>query len=419
MRAEILAVGTELLLGQIQDTNSTYIAEQLAASGVECYFQTRVGDNIDRIEAALLVALERSDAVIVCGGLGPTQDDLTREAIAKVMRVRLVEHEEARRLLTEVFARRNRPMSPNNLRQAEVPQGASIIPQRIGTAPGLCCPVGDKVVYALPGVPDEMKEMLARFVLVDLRARSGEPGVIMSRTIRTWGLGESLLSERLSERIDELDRLGRSATGDEPVPTLAFLASGIEGIKVRVTVRARGTSQAQRALDAEEQVVRAILGDIVFGIDDETMEFAIGRLLVARGLRLSVAESFTGGLVASRAVAVRGASEWFVGGIVSYASEVKHELLAVREGPVVSEAAAISMAEGVRKLLHSDVGLSTTGVAGPDPQEEIAPGNGFVGISIEGKAPEAIALQIGGGRNNVRAIATISALDALRHRLLG
>jgi nicotinamide-nucleotide amidase len=415
MRAEIVAVGTELLLGQIIDTNSSYIAEQLAIAGIDCLYQTRVGDNQARIVEALRHGLTRADAVIVCGGLGPTQDDITREAIAETMGVELERNDEALKLLEEVFRSRlgrGRPMAQNNLRQADAPVGARLIPQVIGTAPGLICPVGDGVIYAVPGVPDEMKEMIARAVVPDLLARSGTTSVILSRTLRTWGMGESVLAETIAHRLDALDLVGPGA------PTIAFLASGIEGVKVRVTVKADDREKAIAVLDAEEAELRAILGDVVFGVDDETMEFAIGALLRARSWRFAVAESFTGGLIASRIVSIPGASEWFAGGVVAYASDVKHALLGVPEGPVVSLEAAAAMAEGVRRVTGADVALSTTGVAGPDPQEGIAPGTGFIGIALPGEPAVGQPLNLFGGRNRAREIATISSLDVLRHRLL-
>jgi nicotinamide-nucleotide amidase len=411
VRAEIVAVGTELLLGQIVDTNSTWIAEHLAGAGIDCLFQTRVGDNLERIVEVLEVALGRSDAVVVCGGLGPTQDDITREAIATVMGVPLRRDPALLAAVEAVFAARGRQMAPINAKQADLPVGASPIAQRIGTAPGLVCPVGDKVVYALPGVPDELREMVERAVLPDLLARSGERAVIVSRTLRTWGTSESGLAEIVAPRLEALDEAGPGA------PTIAFLASGIEGIKLRLTVKAESVDAAATVLDAEEAEVRALVGDAVFGVDDETMEHAVGELLVARGLSFAVAESFTGGLIASRVVALPGASRWFRGGVVAYASAVKHAVLDVPEGPVVTPAAAVAMAEGVRRLLGADVGLATTGVAGPDPQEGQAPGTGFAGIALPGTVGEAVALRLAGSRERIRQIGTISALDELRRRL--
>ncbi|MFY8239234.1 MAG: competence/damage-inducible protein A, partial [Ilumatobacteraceae bacterium] len=222
-------MGTELLLGQIIDTNSSYIGEQLAAVGIESHLQLKVGDNLARVVAAIRLALQDADAVILCGGLGPTHDDLTRDAVAEVMGVPLEHNEHIATLITELFAKRNRYMAPNNLNQAQVPRGATIIEQTRGTAPGLICPVGAKVMYAMPGVPHEMHDMLARAVLPDLLSRSGEASVISSRVLRTWGDSESSLNEKLDPIITELETLGN--------PTLAFLASGWEGIKVRLTAK--------------------------------------------------------------------------------------------------------------------------------------------------------------------------------------
>ncbi|MGA2211100.1 MAG: competence/damage-inducible protein A [Acidimicrobiales bacterium] len=412
MRTEIVAVGTELLLGQIVDTNSTYIGEQLAASGLDCHFQTCVGDNLARIVLALRTALARSDAVIVCGGLGPTQDDITREAIAEVMNVPLRRDPAVLEAIREMFASRRREMPANNGRQADVPDGAAVIPQTMGTAPGLICPVGRKVVYAMPGVPYEMHDMLARAVLPDLRERAGDAAVIASRTLRTWGLSESGLAEILAPRIEVL---GDGAAG---VPTIAFLASGIEGIKVRLTVKAADEATAAAALDAEVTEIRPLLGRSLFGVDDDTMESVVGQLLSDRHWTIGLAESLTGGLVASRIVSIAGASRWFRGSIVSYATEVKHSVLGVSEGPVVSESAAREMASAAARVLGADVGLAVTGVAGPATQDDLPPGTVYAGIALPGHEPEAVLLRVPGDRDRVRQMATISALDVVRRRLI-
>jgi len=411
-----VAIGTELLLGQIQDTNSAWLGEQLAAAGIDSHFHQAVGDNPRRMVMALRVALSRSDAVIVCGGLGPTQDDITREAIAEVMNVDLVVDEGIVAVIAEMFSSRGREMSDNNRRQAEVPVGAAIIPQARGTAPGLICPVGNKVVYAVPGVPYEMSEMFERAILPDLRARIGDDdaAVIRSRVLRTWGSSESGLAEAVAPRFDHHATAGAGIT-------VAFLASGIEGIKVRLTAKAADEATAVALLDAEEAEVLALIerryGDIVFGRDDETMEHAIATLLLDRGLTLGLAESITGGLIASRLVAVEGASAWFRGGIVSYATAVKQDLLAVPEGPVVSAPAAIAMAEGARRQLGSDIGLSVTGVAGPTTQDDQPAGTVFVGLALPDRPTEAVELHLPGDRPRVRAYAAISALDSLRRAL--
>lgn len=410
MRCEIVAVGTELLLGQIVDTNLSWMGEQLAMRGIEHLRQTKVGDNQARIVSVLREVLDRADAIIVCGGLGPTQDDITREAIAEVMGVELVRHDELAVFIRDLFERRGRTMPENNLRQADVPEGAIPIEQRTGTAPGLICPVGERVIYAVPGVPYEMREMLERAVLPDLERRAGVRQVFVSRTLRTWGESESRIAELLAPRVDVLD-----ATGN---PTLAFLASGIEGIKVRLTARADDAAGAAALLDAEEAEVRALLDDLVFSSADEPMEAVVGRMLVERGLTVAVAESFTGGLVASRMVAIPGASDWFRGGVVAYASDVKHTLLGVPEGPVVSEAAAKAMADGVRRRLGADIGLSTTGVAGPTEQEGQPPGTVWLGLAL-GVDVDAIQIRLPGDRDRVRQMAVISLVDRLRHRLSG
>ena len=409
MRCEIVAVGTELLLGQIVDTNSSWMGEQLALAGIEHQRQTKVGDNLPRIVGCIREALDRADAVIVCGGLGPTQDDITREAIAEVMGMPLVRHPAIGEVIRDLFERRGRTMPENNLRQADVPDGATIIEQRIGTAPGLICPVGEKVVYAVPGVPHEMKEMLERAVLPDLRERAGGRRVIVSRTLRTWGESESGVAERLDPRLRALDAVGN--------PTIAFLASGIEGIKVRLTASADTDAAARALLDAEQAEVLAELGDLVFSTEDLPMEAEVGRLLVARGRTLAVAESLTGGLLASRIVAVPGASAWFRGGVVAYATDVKTSLLGVPPGPVVSEAAACAMADGVRRSLGADIGVATTGVAGPTEQDGEPPGTVWLGLAIDDRV-DAVKVRLPGDRDRVRQMAVISAIDRLRRRLV-
>lgn len=420
MRAEVISIGTELLLGQIVDTNGAWLGQQLALAGIDCTHRQTVGDNLERIVRALELALERADAVVVCGGLGPTQDDITREALAVVMGAPLVQDDDVADRILEKFAARGRRMPANNMRQALVPKGASAIadPQP-GTAPGLICPVGEKVIYAVPGVPYEMQTILNGAVLPDMRRRSGAPMVIRSRMLRTWGESESGLAERLADHIHTLDASGEA--------TLAFLASGIDGIKVRITVKADTDAEAAKVLDAQDTQLRELLGDLVFGVDDVSMEHAVAALLAERGLTLAVAESLTGGLVAARLVNVPGASSWFRGGVVAYASDVKRDLLAVPPGPVVSEPTARAMATGVRELFGADVGLGVTGVAGPDTQDGEAPGTAYlaaVGAQRAGShdpdepATTAIRVTLPGDRERVRQFACISVLDLLRRCLL-
>ena len=410
MRCEVVAVGTELLLGQIVDTNSSWIGEQLALAGIDSFFQTKVGDNHARLVASLRLALDRSDAVIVCGGLGPTHDDITRDAIAEVMGVDLELDEDTAARIEAMFTSRGRRMPANNFRQAEVPRGAvAIADPQPGTAPGLICPVpgtgepdrpgSEKVIYAVPGVPREMKILIGEAVLVDLVRRAGVTSTIVSRTLRTWGESESGLAERLAPVVADLDRSGSV--------TLAYLASGIEGIKVRLTAKGPDRSAALAVLAVEEERVRAELGELVFGVDDETIEHAVLVALRERGLTLGLAESLTGGLM---------------GSIVSYASDVKFSVLGVPEGPVVTAEAAMAMATGARRVLGSDVAVAVTGVAGPDPQGGLAPGTVYVGLDLgdlDGpKGAEAFEVKLPGGRAEVRQFSVITAMNALRTRLL-
>jgi nicotinamide-nucleotide amidase len=429
MRIEIVAVGTELLLGQITDTNSQWLGEHLAAVGVTSQFHQAVGDNHDRIVLAFRTALARSDGIIVCGGLGPTHDDITRDAIAEVMNAPLRRDDSVVEAIRSMFSSRGREMPDSNLRQADVPEGATIIPQTNGTAPGLICPVGHKVIYAVPGVPYEMAEMFERGIVPDLRRRMVErgeaSGVIASRVIRTWGMSESGLAEALAGHIQELDLPSGTpvdgAGGTGQGATIAFLASGIEGIKVRVTVRAEDGPAAAQLLDVEEAEIRRVLslaaGDVVFGVDDEAIEDAVAREVTALGLTLGLAESLTGGLASSRLVNVPGASRWFRGSVVSYASQVKFAVLGVPEGAVVSEEAARAMAEGACRVLASDVGLSITGVAGPDSQDDQPPGTVFVGLARVGLPALSFRFNVPGDRDRVRQYATIAALDLLRRTL--
>ncbi|MCX6514666.1 MAG: competence/damage-inducible protein A [Actinobacteria bacterium] len=409
MRCDVVAIGTELLLGQIVDTNSSWLGEQLSAAGIDSCLQVKVGDNLNRMVKAIRQTLEDADAVIICGGLGPTHDDITREAIAEIMGVELEFNDEVGMAISEMFASRNRRMPEINMRQAMVPKGANIIEQRRGTAPGLICPVGNKVIYAVPGVPYELYEMFERAILPDLLVRSGSVSVISSRVLRTWGESESGLNERLFGVIEELESVGN--------PTLAFLASGWEGIKVRLTAKAATRPEVVSILDEWEQKVRAAIGDIVFGIDDDTMESVVLQMLRDRGLTLGLAESVTGGLVSGRLTNIAGASDVLRGAVVSYASEVKFDVLGVTNGPVVSPEAAVEMAVGAQRVLGADVALSLTGVAGPAEQEGQRPGTLCIGVALPNGVTASSVVQLPGARDQMRQLSVISALDFLRRQL--
>lgn len=413
MRCDVLAVGTELLLGQIIDTNSAWMGEQLAANGIDSLVQVKVGDNITRITSMLRRMLGDADAVIVCGGLGPTHDDLTREAIAAVMGAELVVDEAIGDVIRAMFESRGRRMSENNLRQAMVPVGATPIPQTRGTAPGLICPVSvggvAKVVFAVPGVPHEMHDMFERGILPELDRRSGDPSVIASRVLLTWGESESGLNERLDDVIAELDGDGN--------PTLAFLASGWNGLKIRLTAKAPSRADCDGLLDHWETRLRAELGALVFGVDDQSMESVVLDMLGHRGWSLGLAESVTGGLVGARLTGIPGSSAVFRGAVVSYATDVKQTVLGVSDGPVVTEAAALEMAQGARRVLGCDVALALTGVAGPGEQDGMPAGTLCVGL-VWPEGELTTTLRVPGRRQQMREFSVISSLDLLRRTLL-
>jgi nicotinamide-nucleotide amidase len=375
-----------------------------------------VGDNEERIAAVLREALDRADAVIVTGGLGPTQDDVTREAVAAVAGVALRRDPAIERWLEERFARFGRQrMARMNLRQADVPEGARTIDNPRGTAPGLIVEVGGKPLYAVPGVPREMEGMLERVVLPDLAARAGEGRAIVSRTLRTAGVGESLLAERLTPLWESTAAAGEGVT-------MAYLASPGE-VRVRLTAVDATREDALARIGPVEQAVRDELGTVVYGFDDETLEQAVTRLLGERGQTLATAESLTGGLVGGRVTSVPGASDHYRGGVVAYATEAKATVLGVDQklldehGPV-SEPVAGAMAEGVRRAFAADVGLATTGVAGPTEQGGHPVGDLCLAVA-DAVGTVTVTRRAPGDRAQVRAWSTTLALDLLRRRLEG
>jgi len=362
------------------------------------------------------LALSRSDAVICTGGLGPTQDDITRDAIAQVMGVELETDEALIEKIQEMWGLSGRRMPENNKLQARIPVGASPIPVQPGTAPGIVADFDykgeTKVIYAVPGVPWEMQDMMNGFIIDDLVKRSGITAIIRSRTLRTWGTSESGLAEQLA---DEIDRLDQSGTADGGV-TLAFLASGIEGLKVRITAKGADEETVAALLDDEESRVRDIIGPIVFGLDDQTMESVVLDLCSEQGLTLGTAESLTGGLIAQRLTATPGSSKAFRGGVITYATDVKAAVLGAPEGPSVSEEMVEAMALGACETLGADVSIATTGVAGPDGWEGIPPGTVWIATCVDGEV-ESHLLRYKTDRNRTRSYTTISALNALRKRL--
>lgn len=406
VRAEVVGVGTEILLGQIANTNVVTISRALAAIGVDCVLHVAVGDNEERIASVLADACARSDAVVVTGGLGPTQDDVTREAVARLTGRLLVRDPEVVEEIRARFARMGRAMPPANERQADRPEGALLLPNPLGTAPGFRVEHGRAAIFALPGVPHEMEAMLEGHVLPDLSARSGAGTRIVSRVVRTAGQSESGVADALAPVWDAM-----------PADvTMAYLAGGGE-VRVRLTAKGDDAAAVASALDAAERDVRARLGPLAFGVDDESLEVVAGRLLRARGWTLGVAESLTGGMVGARVTDVAGASDYFRGSIVAYSTQAKAAVLGVDPallsdpGPV-SAAVARAMASGARRALDADVGLATTGVAGPAEQDAPV---GTVLLAVDGPLGAADrGIGLPGGRANVRALATTAALNLLR-----
>jgi nicotinamide-nucleotide amidase len=403
MRCEVVAVGTELLLGQIVDTNSSWIGEQLALAGIDSHFQVKVGDNFDRMVFCIRQALDRSDAVICCGGLGPTQDDITRNVIAKIMGVEMVRDDAIAAHIRDIFEGRGRVMPENNLRQADVPVGATTIPQMPGTAPGLVCPLTvdgvDKVIYAVPGVPHEMREMMLGTVLDDLRRRGGDASVIRSRVLRTWGYGESAIAETLAHRVDALDESGHA--------TIAFQASGIEGIKVRITTKAPDEAAAEAIIAAEETLIRELLGDYIFGIDDESMETVVLKMLRGRGLSFAAAENLTGGILSSRMTALDPGMDIFRGATIAPHGTNENALT------LAGEDRALAAASHAREMIGTDIGIAALA---PPEGEDHPPGTVFVAVVLPDYA-EAKTVALPGVLSRMRSYAVITALDLLRKRL--
>jgi len=392
MRCEVVAIGTELLLGQIVDTNSSWIGEQLALAGIDSHFQTKVGDNFERMKSSIQQGLDRSEAVICCGGLGPTQDDITRDVIANIMGVDLIRDEAIVEKIRHMFESRGRIMTDNNRRQADIPAGASPIPKMPGTAPGLYCPVDNKVIYAVPGVPYEMREMMEHFILSDLQKRSGQRAVIRSRVLRTWGNSESGLAETLGDRIQQLDKTGN--------PTLAFLASGIEGIKVRITAKAEDEAAAVQILGDEEAVLRQLLGDIVFGVDDETIETVVLNSLRKKDMTVAVAETLTGGVMSSRLTSSDPEMTSFKGAIVFKGIE----------NGVTGTDRALLAAKKAKETYNTDVSVAAVE---PCTSEGKPRGTVYLGVMI-GDTSFVEEVGLPGDRNRLRNYAVISLMNYCR-----
>lgn len=409
MIVEVIAVGTELLLGQTVNTNAARIGSRLADAGLEHRYSTVVGDNQERMVGTIALAMSRSDAIVITGGVGPTQDDITREAISEVTGRRLLFSEEYADQLRRWWASRGREMPESNLKQAEYPEGAELLDNPKGTAPAIQLEHDSTWLFALPGVPAELEALLDLHVIPALRHRAGD-GAVVSRIIRTYGESESRVGEMLADLYVP-----------DGNPSMAFLASAAE-IKIRLTAQAATNEQAEVLIAPVERAVTERMGRLVFGLDDDTIERIILRQAADNGWTIATAESATGGMVASRITAVPGASKVFRGAIVAYQEDLKTMNLGVpdqliRDHGVVSEPVAIAMADGAAQVLAADVAISVTGSAGPDPQER-AVGTMVVAVHTP-QATMARTLSLPGDRERVRTYTTTGALHLARLAMSG
>ena len=409
MRTEIIAVGTELLLGEIVNTDAPMIAQGLAELGIGVYFQTVCGDNPDRLKSVLEVAKQRADLIITTGGLGPTADDLTKETIAAAFGKGLVRDEESMARLREHF--KGRTMTQNNEKQADVPEGSTVFQNDWGTAPACAFEGEGCLVIMLPGPPRECTPLFREKVMPFLEKRRG--GALCSRYVKVFGMGESEMASRLSRQMDTWEN-----------PTAAPYAKEGECL-VRITAMGKNKEEAFAMTEPAVREVRQVLGDVVYGVDVDSLEQVVVQEMTARGLTLATAESCTGGLMGKRITDVPGASACYLGGVVSYQNEVKENLLGVRHETLitkgaVSEDTACQMAQGVRKALGADIGISTTGVAGPGggtPEKPV--GLIYVGISTGDKTWAVRILRPRQSRESLRRLASSTAFDLVRRHLEG
>ena len=412
MGTELLTIGTELLLGQIVDTNASWMAQRLAEAGVDVFYKSTVGDNWNRIEAAIRLAMSRADVVLMTGGLGPTEDDLTREVLAAVLGRPLRLDPQVLAAIEQRFAHRRVAMPQNNRKQAMVPEGAEVLHNPRGTAPGLWVRHGERALACMPGVPSEMRPMLLDQVIPRIRENFGIQSRIVSRVLKTCGISESTLDQRIGDYFRDMRN-----------PTIGVLAHAGE-IHVRLTCKGDDLGEIVAMLDELEGKIRARLGHLIFGRDEEKLEAVVGRLLRERKATLAVAESCTGGLVASRLTDIAGSSDYFERGVVAYSLGAKECLLSVppsliEQHGVVSLDVARAMAAGVRRMSGTALGLATTGIAGPGGGTAAKPvGLVCVALAWDGGGG-AREFRLLGDREQVKYRGAQMALEMLRRHLLG
>ncbi|MCM3214672.1 competence/damage-inducible protein A [Niallia taxi] len=396
MNAEIIAVGSELLLGQIANTNAQYISKQLAQLGINVYFHTAVGDNPARLKEAIEVAESRSNLLVFTGGLGPTKDDLTKETIAGHLGKELVFDEAALHSIEQYFVRSKRQMTENNKKQALVLEESRILANDHGMAPGMFLEKDSRFYMLLPGPPKEMQPMFDAYGYVALQEKLTTKELIASRVLRFFGIGESLLETEILDLIEKQSN-----------PTIAPLAGEGE-VTLRITCKHDSQEEAERLIDEAEKAIFERVGEFFYGYDDTTLAKELSKELGKHGLTISAAESLTGGLFQQEMTNIPGAGNVFSGGVVCYTNEVKQNVLSVKEETiandgVVSEQCAIELAENVAKLIDTDIGISFTGVAGPDELEGHPVGTVYIGISIKGQPTTCEKLLLGGGRSANRS----------------
>lgn len=408
MEAEILCVGTEILLGDILNTNAQYLSRRLAELGINVFYQSVVGDNPKRLKEAYKLAFNRADIVICTGGLGPTKDDLTKEIGSSFFNKDLVLHEESMKKLEEYFLKTKRKMSENNRKQAYMPEGCIVLENNNGTAPGCIVEDDKKALILMPGPPREMKAMFEESVVPYLKTLSKD--MLYSKVLRVLGVGESSAEALISDIIE-----------NQTNPTIAPYAKEGEMI-FRITAKANTEEEAKELIKPMENKVRDILGDNIYAEGEVTIEEVLAELLINKNLTLSVAESCTGGMVAARLINYPGISKVFKEGLVTYTEEAKEKRLGVKRETidnygVVSAEVAKEMAEGVAKTSGTDIGISTTGIAGPEGGSEDKPvGLVYLGLYYKGKAISK-ELNLNGKRNTIRNRATIALLDFLRREI--
>lgn len=410
MNAEILAVGTELLMGQIVNTNAQYISERLNSIGINVYFHSVVGDNPKRLESSIKLALERSDLVVITGGLGPTKDDITKEKVAEVFGKRVVLHEESLKRIKDYFVKLGREMTDNNAKQAYFPEGSIVIENNKGTAPGCIIESDNKFVVILPGPPREMQPMFDESVMPYLQKDSGYK--IVSKYIRTFGIGESKLEEMIMDLVDKQE--------DVTIATYAKMGE----VTVRLTCKCPLSEEGfDKICPFEDEIVKR-LGSYVYSTENENLEKVVTKMLLENNLTIAIAESCTGGLICSKLVSVSGVSKVFNRGIISYSNDSKVQDLGVNEDTIkkygaVSTQTAIEMAEGVKRIAGTDIGVSITGIAGPEGGTAEKPvGLMYMALAYKGNTV-CKKLNLSGDRERIINVASLHVLDLIRRQIGG